>query len=318
MKLAKFTVFLVIMITIVGGISYVRYYAQHSLAEAPAVKLEVPIKAPTLSEETLQQKQTPSGPAYQELPTIPMPSGSLVAVPAVVDASSTPLLGGRPQIMASTGPMISFNFDDGFISAYDIAFPMLEKASINFTDYIITSYFNTKGYMSKEQVLDLQARGHEIGAHTRTHPHLSQLSLDQAWNEIAGSKLDLESIGIKNVATFAYPYGDDSPAIEALVKAAGFSGARKSWPGLDDRSTDRYQLLRQRVQSDTTFNEVKNTIDQAIKEKRWAILVFHRIDESGAESASHEMLQQIIDYVKQKKIRVVTMADGLKELSRMP
>ncbi|QYK58193.1 MAG: polysaccharide deacetylase family protein [Fimbriimonadaceae bacterium] len=54
----------------------------------------------------------------------------------------------------------------------------------------------------------LQSWGSEIGAHTMTHPNLARLSDERVKEEMAKSKLYLESKGAKNVRTFALPYGN--------------------------------------------------------------------------------------------------------------
>ncbi len=211
--------------------------------------------------------------------------------------------------------MVSFNFDDGYLSSYRIALPIFNAAGFKTTQYMITKAFLKSGYVNQQQILAMQAEGHEIGAHTRTHPYLTQLTPAQAWEEIFGSRQDLLNIGIRSVDTLAYPYGDENAAIEKMAKEAGFTGARTTNPGLNDPGSDRFLLRRQRVQSDTSFDEVKKSIDEAIQEKKWAILVFHRTDENGEiESARHELIQKIVDYVKQKKVPVVTTAEGLKIL----
>jgi uncharacterized Fe-S center protein len=66
------------------------------------------------------------------------------------------------------------------------------------------------------------------------------------------------------------------------------------------------------VQADTTFAEIKKAIDDAIAKKKWIILVMHGIEDGGPEDISSHMVQQIVDYVKQANIPVVTTAEGLQ------
>lgn len=209
------------------------------------------------------------------------------------------------------GAMVSLNFDDGYLSTYDIAIPILDKAHLKSTQYIITGAFNKKGYVSQSQVLEMCREGHEIGAHTRTHPHLDTLSDAAARSEIFGSRTDLQSMGI-NPLTFAYPYGAFSTSTVEIVKAAGFLGARSTRPGFNMPTTDRFVLERRGVENATTFSEVQGWIDGAVKSKSWLILVFHREDEpDNSISISHELLQQIVDYLVSHRLPVVTTAEGL-------
>ena len=79
----------------------------------------------------------------------------------------------------------------------------------------------------------MAAKGHEIGAHTQTHQHLSLLAAEQRTAEIAGSKQELIAHGLAPL-TFAYPYGDygyPTSSIGMIVKNAGYLGARDSDAG---------------------------------------------------------------------------------------
>lgn len=58
-----------------------------------------------------------------------------------------------------------------------------------------------------EQALQMQRDGHEIGAHSRSHPSLSSLDESECRIEIAGSIEDLNGHGL-NVHSFAYPFGE--------------------------------------------------------------------------------------------------------------
>jgi peptidoglycan/xylan/chitin deacetylase (PgdA/CDA1 family) len=157
----------------------------------------------------------------------------------------------------------------------------------------------------------MQADGHEIDAHTRTHPHLTWLSHDDMVSEVAGSKSDLEALGMSPV-TFAYPFNDFNDDVEQAVKDAGFQGARSARQGFNNRYTDPFALLDQHVESSVTIDQVQGWIDQAIADKTWLILEVHDVDESGSQySITPEMLDQIIAYVQSSGISVVTNSQGL-------
>lgn len=62
----------------------------------------------------------------------------------------------------------------------------------------------------------------DIGAHTRTHPVLTQVTAEAARDEICGSKAGLEAYLGRPISAFAYPYGEYSTREVALVREAGF------------------------------------------------------------------------------------------------
>jgi peptidoglycan/xylan/chitin deacetylase (PgdA/CDA1 family) len=61
----------------------------------------------------------------------------------------------------------------------------------------------------------------EIGAHTRSHPHLSTLPQLEQRQEIQGSRQELEAIVAAPVTTFSYPHGNFSQVTTRLVEEAG-------------------------------------------------------------------------------------------------
>jgi len=102
--------------------------------------------------------------------------------------------------------------------------------------------------MRSEQVHALHAAGMSIGAHTVTHPILSQLDDAEARSEIRGGRQALESILGAPVPLFAYPNGkpgtDYGPAHVAMVRDLGFSAALSTRRGAADAASDLYQLPR--------------------------------------------------------------------------
>ena len=83
--------------------------------------------------------------------------------------------------------VVSINFDDGFESSFVNGMPIIDAAGLKTTQFIITQKLGLESYISSGQMLAMQANGHEIAAHTRTHPHLSTLTDAQQHDKIDGS-----------------------------------------------------------------------------------------------------------------------------------
>jgi peptidoglycan/xylan/chitin deacetylase (PgdA/CDA1 family) len=74
----------------------------------------------------------------------------------------------------------------------------------------------------------LLAAGMTIGAHTLSHPMLSQCPPEVAWAEIAESRACLEAASQTQVWAMAYPFGDAesvTPQILRMAKDAGYKAA---------------------------------------------------------------------------------------------
>ena len=79
--------------------------------------------------------------------------------------------------------------------------------------------------MSWDQLRGLADAGWEIGSHTRTHPHLTQIDDDQLRGELAGLSGDGRRAPRAACPTMAYPYGDHDERVVAAAGAAGYAAA---------------------------------------------------------------------------------------------
>jgi peptidoglycan/xylan/chitin deacetylase (PgdA/CDA1 family) len=143
---------------------------------------------------------------------------------------------------------IILTFDDGYQDFYANAYPILRKFNDQATIYIITAKVGQAGYMTWDELRQL-ALTHliTIGAHTRTHPDLSVLPALRSWNELSGSKADLErKLGI-TVRHFAYPSGEYSPTVLRQAAEIGFATAVTTHEGFSQRSDQLLTLPRVRV-----------------------------------------------------------------------
>jgi peptidoglycan/xylan/chitin deacetylase (PgdA/CDA1 family) len=87
-----------------------------------------------------------------------------------------------------------------------------------------------------------------IGAHSVTHPLLSNLPLGKREHEIWRSKKDCEALAGVPVEGFAYPYGDCDSATHKLVSAAGFRWACSTRSDrIDHTRFDLFELPRLQV-----------------------------------------------------------------------
>ena len=83
-----------------------------------------------------------------------------------------------------------------------------------------------------------------IGSHTRTHPKLSRLGVDELAAEIEGSLGDFEPLGLARPAFLAYPYGAYNLQVMHAAAAAGLQGAFTTELGLGRPGGDAYAIPR--------------------------------------------------------------------------
>ena len=222
---------------------------------------------------------------------------------------------------------VSLTFDDGYYSAYSKGVPILDAAGLKCTFYTITTLVGdtVDGYVTLSQLQSLSKNGHEIGNHTRTHPFLSTVSSTQLTSETNGAQQDLQTWGF-NPTTFAYPYddygGSSTSAVVAAVKATGVRGARDSDYGGYNNSTS-FPLLLDSMPSEYDLSTdnvatVTGWIQEAVANKMWVIILWHRVDETLSDgvtpnpiSVPSSVIQGVVNYIVQNHIHVVTDSDGL-------
>lgn len=99
--------------------------------------------------------------------------------------------------------------------------------------------------MTHEELAQLADGGLiEIGAHTRFHPMLPQLSLKRQREEIVSNKQDLEEILGRRVDGFAYPNGRATADAKQIVREAGFAFACTSLHDVVRPASDLHELTR--------------------------------------------------------------------------
>jgi peptidoglycan/xylan/chitin deacetylase (PgdA/CDA1 family) len=90
------------------------------------------------------------------------------------------------------------------------------------------------GLLTCPELVELAAAGMTIGAHTMSHPMLSQLPAEAALVEISESKARLEAVLNDKIWAFAYPFGDPqsvTPEILGMAERAGFRAAFLNFGG---------------------------------------------------------------------------------------
>jgi peptidoglycan/xylan/chitin deacetylase (PgdA/CDA1 family) len=174
-------------------------------------------------------------------------------------SAAMPYLRGEKQ-----GRVAVITFDDGYVDTLENALPVLQKNGFSATCYFISQrsgLYNDwdaaalnvrKPLMNDEQVRTWHTAGMEVGAHSRTHPRLSNCNDAELQNEIAGSKADLEALTESAVTQFCYPYGDLDERVSNAVQQAGFDAATTTRRGRV-RVGDNPLLFRRILVSGSTF-----------------------------------------------------------------
>lgn len=110
--------------------------------------------------------------------------------------------------------------------------------------------------MSWETARELAGRGVEFGAHTATHPFLTESTESEAREEISSSRSEIEERLGEPVEFFCYPYGAWDPRVRKIVRDLEFTGACTTDIGSNEPSGECSHSLK-RFSIDTTVSRLK-------------------------------------------------------------
>ena len=115
---------------------------------------------------------------------------------------------------------IGITVDDADRSFLTVAWPKFKEKGFSVTLFVSTSTIieNNKNYLSWNEIRQLKAEGVVIGAHSHTHEHLANFTLEELQKEIEKSnKIFLKEIK-ETPNLYAYPYGETDDKIFNLLK----------------------------------------------------------------------------------------------------
>jgi peptidoglycan/xylan/chitin deacetylase (PgdA/CDA1 family) len=144
---------------------------------------------------------------------------------------------------------VIITLDDGYQDLYSAAYPILVSHGFKAVAYIVSAFVGRRGYVTADEVVEMDRHGIEIGAHTVDHVDLA--STHQPWlsYQLVASKSWLEKLLGHSVPDMAYPSGKFNPYTIAAVQHAGYDSAVTEEFTIQHSQADRYVWGRVRVSS---------------------------------------------------------------------
>jgi peptidoglycan/xylan/chitin deacetylase (PgdA/CDA1 family) len=205
-----------------------------------------------------------------------------ITVPTLVFAQQMTLLGDlgytpvsldavRDHYLASA-PLperaVLITFDDGYLDNLENAAPILVDRGYPAVIFAPVGYLDPGARplpheeslfragirnptLTWSQLADLEAGGIRIESHGIGHRRLAELDPNEALREIAISKIRLEDVLGREVEAYAYVKGsraDYRAEHASLVRQAGYKLGFSAVSGVNEPSSDRFQLLRYNVE----------------------------------------------------------------------
>jgi peptidoglycan/xylan/chitin deacetylase (PgdA/CDA1 family) len=194
-----------------------------------------------------------------------------------------------------TKAAVSYTFDDGLPNQYTIAIPMLNEFGFQATFFEVIDW--SPNWSSFQQAVN---KGHEIGSHTLSHPHLGTLSDSLQKIELKNSQEYINShIYGQECRTIAYPFCE--PSVDSITRKYYFA-ARHCQGNIEKTTPVDFMNISSivcgnlgAVNSTDGFNLQVNT---AANSKGWVVYLIHALDtDNGYSPLSSTVLRQSLEYL---------------------
>lgn len=202
---------------------------------------------------------------------------------------------------------ITFSYDDGLKNNYHLALPLHDKYNIPASLAIIANRavnpeFWDK-YMSPREIVDADARGHEIVSHGVYHQKkYTELTHEELEYELSHSQKILDGFVNGEVGAINIPFAKYNDEVLSLAKKY-YKQVRLADERLNVVGDGSGLIYANALNSKSSIERVKKLVDKAILENKWLVLMFHGIndndDSGGLYSNSKEFLDQSLSYVKE-------------------
>jgi peptidoglycan/xylan/chitin deacetylase (PgdA/CDA1 family) len=121
-------------------------------------------------------------------------------------------------------PAIVLTFDDGHVSNYENALPILVDCGLTATFFVTAGLIGTGNTMNWSQIRALHSAGMEIGSHTVTHRPPALLSDAELRDELLESRRILEDGLGTDVLSISSPTGFFNPRMRLVTVRSARAG----------------------------------------------------------------------------------------------
>jgi peptidoglycan/xylan/chitin deacetylase (PgdA/CDA1 family) len=142
---------------------------------------------------------------------------------------------------------IIISVDDGYVDDITRILPALMQQHMVGTFFVITGRMTEPGFLSADQIRELDHSGMDVGDHTAHHVDLRLLTASELRVETVGSRHMLQSVLGHPIYYFAYPFGAYNDRVIQAVRDAGFTMAYSTMGGITESTASPFTMPRVHV-----------------------------------------------------------------------
>ncbi|MGH4124674.1 MAG: polysaccharide deacetylase family protein [Clostridium sp.] len=140
---------------------------------------------------------------------------------------------------------VLITFDDGYLSNYTLAYPVLKANKQKATVFMITKDIDKNpGSMTSKQLKEMDANGFRVENHTNKHEILGTLSYANQLATITTANSILEKLLVRKVTYLAYPCGSYNADTVKAAHAAGITLGITTDTGFTSKQDNPYGINR--------------------------------------------------------------------------
>lgn len=167
---------------------------------------------------------------------------------------------------------IIISFDDGYITNYEYAYPILKELNMKATFFAVTksSFYPTAfpiPHYDWAMANEMQSSGLiDIESHSYTHPKHTDLTLEKIEQEARLSYYDIQTFLHKEPLVYSYPNGAFSEQTKQIVRKAGYKMQVKVGnDGVNTNDTPLDELVRINIGGLTTSQQLIQMLENYLK-----------------------------------------------------
>ncbi len=181
----------------------------------------------------------------------------------------------RQEVASPHKLQVCVTFDDGYLSVFEEALPILKAHDATATVYINPGLMDSQlrsasriedghypgqWFMNWQDVRELHFEKWTIGSHGMTHVDLTALSPQEVLYQLTESRRQIEDTLCCECHHFAYTWGRNCAALRQHVANVGYISATSGMHGPVTIQSDPYSLPRIDVRTDYTLSDFRKAV----------------------------------------------------------